>query len=52
VLGLDDVLGSLEAGKAADCIVVDGDILDPRSHVLTTIVNGQIAWRLEGPPRI
>jgi imidazolonepropionase-like amidohydrolase len=52
VLGLDDMLGSLEAGKAADCIIVEGDILDPRSRVRTAIVNGQIAWSLEGHPRI
>jgi imidazolonepropionase-like amidohydrolase len=52
VLGLDERLGSLEVGKAADCIIVDRDILDPRHRVQTTIVNGQIAWSLEGAPRI
>jgi imidazolonepropionase-like amidohydrolase len=52
VLGLDGRLGSLEAGKEADCIITDGDILDPRSRVLTTIVGGQIAWQIQDQPRI
>ncbi len=52
LLGLQDQLGSLEAGKDADCLIADGDLLDPRSRVLTTIVDGQIAWSLEGGPRI
>jgi imidazolonepropionase-like amidohydrolase len=52
VLGLEKRLGSLEAGKDADCLVTDGDLLDPRSHVLTTIVGGQVAWEVESGPRI
>ena len=52
VAGLDEHLGSLEAGKDADCVIADGDILDPRTRVLTTIVDGQVAWQMEGPPRI
>jgi imidazolonepropionase-like amidohydrolase len=52
VIGLGSRLGSLEAGKDADCIITDGDLLDPRTRVLTTLVDGQVAWSLEGEPRI
>jgi imidazolonepropionase-like amidohydrolase len=52
VAGLDDRLGSLEPGKDADCAITDGDLLDPRTRVLTTIVDGQVAWQLQDRPRI
>jgi imidazolonepropionase-like amidohydrolase len=52
VLGLEGRLGSLEAGKDADCFIADGDLLDPRTRVLTTLVGGQVAWSLEDAPRI
>lgn len=52
VLGLEDRLGSLEAGKDADCFITDGDLFDPRTRVLTTIVDGQVAWTLKDVPRI
>lgn len=52
VIGLESRLGSLEAGKDADCVITDGDLLDPRSRVLITLVDGQVAWSLEGEPRI
>ncbi len=52
VLGLEERLGSLEAGKDADCFIADGDLLDPRTRVLTTIVDGQVAWSLADAPRI
>jgi imidazolonepropionase-like amidohydrolase len=45
ILGLDDRLGSLEAGKDADCVIIDGDLFDPRSRVRATVVSGQIAWQ-------
>ncbi len=44
LLGLEHRLGSLEAGKDADCVIVDGDLLDPRSRVVTTVLDGQVAW--------
>jgi imidazolonepropionase-like amidohydrolase len=50
VLGLEDRLGSLEAGKDADCFITDGDLLDPRTRVVTTVVAGQVAWSLDSAP--
>lgn len=47
LLGVDDRIGSIEVGKDADVIVVDGDILDYRSLVRRSIVNGQIVYRAE-----
>jgi imidazolonepropionase-like amidohydrolase len=52
VLGLENRLGSLEAGKDADCCIANGDLLDPRTRVLTTIVDGRVAWQLSTSPRI
>jgi imidazolonepropionase-like amidohydrolase len=52
VIGVHGRIGSLEAGKDADCFLADGDLLDPRTRVLTTIVNGQVAWSLDDAPRI
>ena len=52
VIGLAHRLGSLTAGKDADCIITDGDLLDPRSRVLTTLIDGKVAWSLEDGPRI
>jgi imidazolonepropionase-like amidohydrolase len=48
VLGLEDRLGSLEAGKDADCVITGGDLFDPRSRVRATVVGGQIAWQADG----
>lgn len=44
LLGLEKRLGSLEAGKDADCFLTDGDLFDPRARVLTTLVAGEVAW--------
>jgi len=40
MLGVDDRIGSLEAGKDADVIVFDGPPLSIRSHVVRTIIDG------------
>ena len=52
VIGLEHRVGSLDAGKDADCLIANGDLLDPRTRVLTTIVGGQVAWTLQDAPRI
>lgn len=41
VLGVDDRLGSLEAGKQATLIITDGDPLETTSHVLRAFVQGR-----------
>jgi imidazolonepropionase-like amidohydrolase len=52
VLDLESRLGSLEAGKDGDCFIADGDLLDPRSRVLTTVVGGQVAWEAANGPKV
>jgi imidazolonepropionase-like amidohydrolase len=44
VLGVDDRVGSIEPGKDADLLVASGDLLDFRTIVEWTIVNGKIAY--------
>ena len=50
VLGCDDVLGSLEPGKAADLIVIDTDLLTcaerriAKTRVLRTYVGGKLVY--------
>ena len=42
ILGVEDKLGSLEKGKIADLIVVEGDPLSPLSKVKMVIIEGKI----------
>ena len=42
ILGLDEKLGTLEAGKLANLIVTDGDPLDIQTDVVHLIINGHI----------
>lgn len=42
LLGIDDRVGSLERGKDADVILLDGDPLDYRTFVRKTFVNGRL----------
>ncbi len=44
VAGIDARVGSLEVGKDADLVVVDGDPLDPRTRVQRVFVEGRGAW--------
>jgi imidazolonepropionase-like amidohydrolase len=44
MLGIDQRVGSLEEGKDADIIVLDGDPLDYRTYVDYTILNGKILY--------
>jgi len=41
MLGVDDRLGSIEVGKEASLIAVDGDILDIRAHVRRSWIAGK-----------
>ncbi len=43
ITGIDDRVGSLEAGKDADVAVFNGHPLDFRSRCILTLVNGQVA---------
>ncbi len=44
MLGLDDRIGSLEKGKDADVLILNGHPLDYRTYVETAIVNGEICY--------
>jgi imidazolonepropionase-like amidohydrolase len=41
-LGLEHELGSLRAGKLADIVVTDGDLLEATSRVTAVLVDGRI----------
>ena len=41
-LGIDERVGSLEVGKDADIVVVEGDILDSSALVRMVLLNGEI----------
>lgn len=42
VLGIDDIVGSLEAGKHGDVVLYDGDPFEHTSHVCAVIIEGTI----------
>lgn len=42
ILGIADKLGSLEAGKIANVVVTDGDILQPRTNIKYLFINGRM----------
>lgn len=42
ILGVDSQLGSIEAGKMANLVVVDGDILDARTNVKYVFIGGRL----------
>ncbi len=44
-LDLAERLGSLDPGKDADLALWDGDPLDARSRVVTTVIDGEPVWR-------
>lgn len=43
-IGIDHRVGSIAPGKDADLGIWSGDPIDPRSHVITMVVNGRIAY--------
>ncbi len=42
ILGIDAQLGSIDAGKVANIVVTDGDILEPRTNVKYVFINGRM----------
>ncbi|HZN61658.1 MAG TPA: amidohydrolase family protein [Planctomycetota bacterium] len=50
-LGVDSRVGSLEEGKDADVIVLDGDPLDYRTYVELTFVNGKLLYDKSKSPQ-
>jgi len=42
ILGLERELGSLRAGKVADLVVTDGDLLEASTRVLHVLVDGRV----------
>jgi len=45
ILGVDQRVGSLEVGKDGDLVILDGDPMSTFTHVLLTIVEGEIVYR-------
>jgi hypothetical protein len=50
VAGIDKRVGSLEPGKDADLVVLDGDPVDPRTHVERVYVEGECVLRTGTKP--
>jgi imidazolonepropionase-like amidohydrolase len=49
ILGVDDRVGSLEPGKDADFVIIDGDPWDARNKVQATYIDGRIVFEAAGP---
>lgn len=47
VLGLDDRMGTVEAGKDAHFVLFDSDPLVPGARVMKTIIGGEVVWDRE-----
>jgi imidazolonepropionase-like amidohydrolase len=50
ILGIADRVGSIEEGKEADLLVLDGDPLDYRTFVEKTFVNGRLRYDKDQSP--
>jgi imidazolonepropionase-like amidohydrolase len=50
ILGVDHRIGSLEKGKDADILILDGDPLHYRSFVETAIVSGRVVYEIGKEP--
>jgi len=48
ILGIDDRLGSIQAGKDADIVIMDGTPLDLRSSVKMVFINGERVFTAAG----
>ncbi len=44
-VGIDDRVGSLEAGKDADIVIKDGSLLDVTTPIDLVLINGQVAYK-------
>jgi imidazolonepropionase-like amidohydrolase len=44
ILGIDDIVGSLEVGKDADIVIADGHPLQIMSNVEKTIIEGKVVY--------
>lgn len=45
ITGISDRVGSLEAGKDADMVILDGAPLELKTKVLYTIINGRVVYK-------
>lgn len=50
IIGADARIGSIEAGKDADILILDGDPLHYRTFVQTAIVNGKVVYEKDKEP--
>lgn len=42
IMNVADLMGSIEAGKMANLVITDGDLLDARTHVRYLFINGRL----------
>lgn len=45
ILGIDNIMGSLDENKLANIAVFDGDPLDVRTHCIMTLINGEVVHK-------
>lgn len=45
ISGIEESVGSIEVGKDADIVILDGDPLNALSNVLYTIIDGEIVYK-------
>jgi len=50
ILGVDWRIGSLEEGKDADIVLLDGDLFDPQAHIESVFIAGEKVYTREVKP--